>query len=992
MNARTLTRVLLAGVVLAGLAAGAAWAQNPTGTLTGRVTADGGPMPGVTVTVSSDALPGGARSVVTSGSGDYLVPFLPGGTYKVTFSLDGFHTLEAEVTISVAQSRQLDAELTAFTAVTGEIEVVGLSETVSADVAGAVTFTKSDLEKLPVARTIQSATLLSPGTANNGAFSDEQINISGQPSPENLFLINGVVANHNWFGNPLDLYIEDAMEETTTAVSGISAEYGRFTGGVVNMVTKSGGNQLSGSLRVNLTNESWEGETPLTISQEDTINQVYEATLGGYIVKDRLWFFLAGRDRGLDGTSEMVNGTPFPQSFDQQRYEGKLTWSPSVSHRVMGSYLKVDEENRGAAEQPILDGLALNGVQRPQEMYALNYTGTLTENFFLEVQYSKRKLTEQFVDQGIPVGDRIRGTIYYDLGTGAIANHPFFCSECDGLPYHYNNEDTFAKGSWFLSSENLGSHELVFGVDQFIDEVQENPVQSPSDTIIGNFLPPTYGPDNELYPAILPGAALFAYFPIPELRNLSDFKNNALFVNDTWRLRSNLSLNLGLRYEMNDGVDGLGNKTADNSAWSPRLGATWDIKGDGEWLINASVARYALNVGTRFATQGGGFASLYYIYLGDPINTDGASFCSPSTPEFCQSNVQETFETMFEWFDSVGGFNNTGLWALPPSWPSVNLEIPNLNSQYSDEVSIGVVKRLGNKGLIRADYVYRQGGDFFATRVDTTTGSVEWTGEIFPGGGEVTESFDRAVRYNENDKVSREYHGIHTQFQYRFSDRLSIGGAYTWSDLTGNFVGESALSGGSSTDVNVYPEYREESWNYPTGNLSQDQRHKFTGYLSWDILSGRRHNLNLAWLETFVTGTPYGAVGDTIVSPFVQNPGYQTPPDLNSYFFTARDAYRTDDVHSTDIALNYSFFIPAGSGNVELFLQPEITNLFNENAIVHPSTAILTPASGMEIFDPFTETPVEGVNWMKAPSFGQAINADSYQYPRTFRVSLGVRF
>jgi len=627
MNARAITRIVLACFVLAGCIAGSAWAQNPTGTLTGRVSADGGPMPGVAVTVSSDSLQGGSKTVVTSGSGDYLVPFLPGGDYNVVFTLDGFHTLEADVTISVAQTRQLDAELSSAAAMTGEIEVVASRDSVSANVEGAVTFTHRDLETLPVSRTIKSATLLSPGTANNGAVNDEQINISGQPSPENLFLINGVVANHNWFGNPLDLYIEDAMEETTTAVSGISAEYGRFTGGVVNMVTKSGGNQFSGSLRVNLTNESWEGKTPHTTFQEDELNQVYEATLGGFVVKDRLWFFLAARDRGLEGSSEMFNGTPFPQSFDQQRFEAKLTWSPSVNHRIMGSYLKVDEENFGDANDVILDDLALNGVQLPQEMLALNYTGTLTENFFLEAQYSERQLTQQFIDRGIAVGNRIEGTIYFDMGTGAIGNHPFFCSECDGLPFQYDNQDIFAKGSWFLSSESLGSHELVFGVDQFIDKVQENPVQSPSDTIIGNFVPPTYGPDNVLYPAILPGAALFAYFPIPELRDLSDFKNNAFFVNDTWRLRSNLSLNLGLRYEMNDGTDGLGNTTADNDAWSPRLGLTWDIKGDGDWLINANVARYAVNVGTRFATEGGGFATLYYLYADGPmLNFDGANF------------------------------------------------------------------------------------------------------------------------------------------------------------------------------------------------------------------------------------------------------------------------------------------------------------------------------------------------------------------------------
>ena len=104
--------------------------------------------------------------------------------------------------------------------------------------------------------------------------------------------------NDNIFGSTNNLYIEDGVEETQIFTSGISAEYGRFSGGVVNVVTKHGGNKLSGSFRDNLSNPSWSDETPFeTTERRDDLQQTFEATLGGPILKDRLWFFGAFRDQ-----------------------------------------------------------------------------------------------------------------------------------------------------------------------------------------------------------------------------------------------------------------------------------------------------------------------------------------------------------------------------------------------------------------------------------------------------------------------------------------------------------------------------------------------------------------------------------------------------------------------------------------------------------------------------------------------------------------------
>ncbi len=114
---------------------------------------------------------------------------------------------------------------------------------------------------------------------------------------------------------------------------------------MVNTVTKSGGNQFSGSFRANVTNDSWNGETPLTTAQVDENNYVYEATFGGYIVRDALWFFAAGRDRTLTGsgpdhhTRPAGGGHPLPDDqLERPAIEGKLTGSIGPNHRIMLSY------------------------------------------------------------------------------------------------------------------------------------------------------------------------------------------------------------------------------------------------------------------------------------------------------------------------------------------------------------------------------------------------------------------------------------------------------------------------------------------------------------------------------------------------------------------------------------------------------------------------------------------------------------------------------
>jgi hypothetical protein len=151
-------------------------------------------------------------------------------------------------------------------------------------------------------------------------------------------------------------------------------------------------------------------------------------------------------------------------------------------------------------------------------------------------------------------------------------------------------------------------------------------------------------------------------------------------------------------------------------------------------------------------------------------------------------------------------------------------------------------------------------------------------------------------------------------------------------------------------------------------------------------------SLAAAVLESYDSGLPYEAAGSIVLRDYVQNPGYADPPDRTIYFFTKPASSRTDDVTRTDLALTVTVQL---FRNVELFVRPDVLNLFNEKAVVAVDNAVLTALNAstlLQPFNPFTETPVRGVHYELPSSFGSPTGAADYQPPRTFRISTGVRF
>ena len=1014
--------------LLIGLAAAPLFAQMPTGTVSGHATDGKEPLPGVTVTATSPNLQG-TRSSVTNGNGDYILAFLPPGDYRVRFELQGFQTIETTVKVNAAQTQKVNATMPQAK-VAEEVTVTGAYETVQSSGTAATTYEKSLINKLPVAKNIQTAALLTAGVeANPGA--SNAVTIAGAVSYENLFMVNGVAIMDNVRGTPTTLYIEDAVQETTTSVADVSAEYGRFTGGVVNMLTKSGGNEFHGSYRDTLTSDKWTAISPLQTAQRSgTINQQHELTLGGFLWKDHIWFFGAFRELNTSGSAQTyVTNIPYSTGSNEKRYEGKVTISPTPNHRFVYDYLKIDHDDFGYGFNPagyaFFDLASTYTRQLPQDLTAVNYTGVLTDNFFVEGQYSEKHFT--FINSGSPYSDLERGTPIADLNNFGAA--PFYNSPIFGAisPEKRDNKDYLAKASWFLSTGSLGSHDVVLGYDQFEDLRTSNNYQSGSsyflyaDGEVG--LPGTMPtlPGGTPYPVFIPdsGSSYVFWAPIFQLSQGNDFKTESVFVNDKWRLNNNFSFNIGFRYDKNHGVNSQGVLTAKDSAVSPRLSATYDPTGDGTWQFNASYAKYVAGISNTsgdLSSAGGQPASLTYLYgtpasgIAPPAINTGAG-CDTTTGEGCLTPHQ-AIDAVFNWFNGLSQADKNSL-LVGANVPGLNVQIlGSLKSPNVNEYTIGAGVRLGNNGNIRADYVHRDYKDFY---IQGTTYNADGTPATV--NDQFGNTYDLSHITNTSSILTRKYDGVLISGTYRLSSAINIGGNYTWSTLKGNFNGENGGSGPVPGNTILYPEYKAFAQFNPSGYLSADQRNRLRIYGVWDILNTKHNRLSFSVMQSYLSAPNISAIGNISIQPYVTNPGYATPPSSVAYYFSSRGAYKLDDTYSTDIAFTYAFVLPAFGSDVQFFFEPRVTNIFNSHAVNYPSgvnTTVYTSRNaghGLTAFNPFTTKPIEcpqgdtaaqctalGANYQLATNFGQPLQPTTstvqgaYQLPRTIVLSLGVRF
>jgi hypothetical protein len=972
----------LTGFVVALILAigGTAWAQGTqTGTLSGTVTdQDGLVLPGVTVTVTSPALQG-ARSTVTDGNGVYTLPGLPSGDYSVRFELTGLRTVEARQQVSVGQPARVNATMQLAT-VSEVVEVTAEVPTLIQTVQGGANYEYQEIDKLASPRTIQGIAELAPGLSDNTPNLG-QVTISGAFAYDNQFMVDGVDVADNLFGNANNLFIEDALEEVQVLTSGISAEFGRFSGGVINAVTKSGSNTFSGSYRANPYKPSWTKRTPFEVESNTQrtgdVQWVHEATLGGPILRDRVWFFSAFRRQATETPAPLQDtGIANATSVENNRFEVKGTSTVAANHTFQGSYIRNHTNERRTSFAFSVDPSTVVERELPNDLWIASYRGVLGSRLFATAQVSRREFG--FRNTG-GTSTAIVDSPYITRGftTGVTATRHFNAPYFDSTdPEDRNNRQFAGSLSYFVTTRGTGSHDLKVGYENFTTSRVGGNSQSATGFVFATDYLVENGAivlDSNQRPIPIfragPGLSRLENW-LPTRGAQIDIETQSFYAHDRWAYNSNLTLDLGVRFEMNDSEASGDIVGVDTSRVVPRLGATYDLTGEGKYTVQATYAHYAGKYSeTQIAdnTDVGTPSLLLYEYRGP--NGQGRDFA----PGLDISN-----------YALIGG-----------NFPTANVFFDeNLKSPLTKEFTVSAGTAVGRRGAVKLTFQQRNVSDFIEDFIDDPNPA---TGHIPVVRNGVNFGTFNRVLYANSEGTEREYRALITQGNYRLRDRWTANAHWTLQLRNhGNFEGELANQPGISSTFGDYPEMLGER-NNPFGRINDFQRHKVRAWTTYglDLRGFGSVDSSLLWRFNSPQTFSFQAAGVPITpQQAARNPGYARPPTAQTLFFGERGVGEYEGSHQFDVAFTYQ--VPVFR-TLRPWLKFEVYNMLNDQSLVTFNTAVTANNAGARDENGLPTEFTRGSNFGRATAithFPRATNSPggTALYARTWLMSFGVRF
>jgi hypothetical protein len=802
-------------------------AQSQTGSIWGKVTDDqGAALPGAAVTIASPALMG-TQSFITTADGSYRFPSCPPGEYVAKVALEGFQVLERPgIIISVGSNVKVDFALQ-LSPVKEEVIVVANSPVVDVKSSKQTAVVTSDLiQNLPVARDVLNLSATAPSVIDGG---NAMISTHGATLQQSRYVLDGVDITDPMHGYRSTEIAFDAVDEVEMGLSGLGADIPKTAAGYINVVTKSGGNRFSGSITGVYTGEklfsSTMSETQLkAIGVGAPIFDKYSydtsLTLGGPIIKDKLWFFL--NPRYTDFTRG-TNFIPFTNAigtyygpYDQSRQEltglGKLTAqiTKKLKFMMMMHYYDVEDEPAPGWTGPrrtwtssaatLNDSFNLSSV--------LNYV--MDQDTFIEARlgYGKRTLLQQdFYERGKWELEPFAYDRYFGTTWGLLSWNE---------DHRRKNLDLNLALTRYQSDFLGADHEIKVGVDYTWWDVKTSHFSKyPYETYWYNNTPWEY---HDTSPYL---GAFYVTNEGPEWNSNSQLnlgQRYGLFVQDAINI-GRLTLNLGVRFDgthytrpeetrkgwVDVNNNGLANillpeifPTADTIApemkdlvvWNvlqPRIGLTFDLFGDGTTALKATYSRYAENL----------IASMMRgIHPFDPW-VGGVDFL---------------------WYDN----NQNGIRDLPPvddyfpiSIPKINIDPasltnwmdPNLRSPYTDELTAGIEREIIRDFKLELRGIYRDMKNI-PELIDTANplDGVMWIpytvtdpgndGKLGTGDEQQLTVFAMRKdapapnRYLTNiEELRRKYWGIEFVMFKRMSNNWQFSGSVTYSKTYGNIQG-----------------------------------------------------------------------------------------------------------------------------------------------------------------------------------------------------------
>jgi Carboxypeptidase regulatory-like domain/TonB dependent receptor len=807
-----------------------AMAQTSGASLAGTVTDEsGGALPGVTVTAMNNAT-GFSRSTITAADGTYHFPLLPAGTYDVTADLSGFASVTTQkVELNVASERQVDVILKQA-AVKEQITVIAQASLIETTPAIGTVVSQREIQNLPLnGRQFANLGSLAPGTqlsVNSDPTKPDQLTIAlnGGSGRNVNFLVDGGDNTDDTIGGALQNYNIEAVQEFTIQTQQYKAEYGRTTGGVLTVVTKSGTNEFRGSAyefyRDKSLNEKTEAERLSGGDKSPYSRDQYGASLGGPIIRDRAHFFVTG-ERTDRKTSYIIDtggiypdfdGDPVSTPFKDDLLTAKVTGDINAKQFLQVRYGYQKNSGKYGAGPVILPS-ALGTITNNYHSILAGHTWQVSSNKLNELIFQNSHFKNSIsADSNDP-------TLLYPSGVsvGQSINAPQ-----STVQHKRQYKDDF---SW---SANFGAmrHDFKAGIN-YIDE----PVLG-GDFSVG--LAGQYTLADDRVGAPVTDVTIFGGF----FGDKTPVKQYNYYFQDDINVNKHLTLNVGLRYDLWKGFDldqrtnpiwqtlstqtkyneaylrdfqgGKGGQLDDDTNnWGPRLGFTWDMRGDGKSIIRGGAGRYFdfpyTNATILFpaAAVQSDYGVIYNHHDGAGIKNANGSFYQPGQP-------------------------------LPPNQlaaadvpPPNEIASPTLATPYSDQVSIGYSWQVNPWLGLNIDASHIEYRDipyrFRANPIDPSTGA-----RRFP-------AFGSFRMWYGNGKAR--YNGLNLSGHARLGEKFEMQGFYTISAATGN-----VLAGADEfrlTAADYQPDFRavrDQTVNpynpqcTPTcfGPLNTDARHRVT--------------------------------------------------------------------------------------------------------------------------------------------------------------------
>ncbi len=963
---RPILFLTLAVIVVAGLLP----AQAPTGKIVGKVVdQEGLPLPGVSVEATGVRLIGKATTI-TDGQGGYRLLALPPGTYTIVYSLTGFQTVtRKDIILELEKTVTLDISLTPGR-LEAEVTVIGQSPLIDVkSTARGTTLNKQVFATLPKGRNFDSLLSIVPGISRETLLAGTSID--GASGAENMYFVDGINTNDLRNGISAQSVNYDFVEEVQFKSSGYNAEYGGSLGGVVNVLTRSGGNEFHGEVLAYYQDEKMVGRRQDTLNFNNANNaraayyawKDYEGqdtwhnieagfNLGGYIIKDRLWFFGSVIpnynvvNRTLDYSVQNVNLLRNIQTKQTTwNAQAKISAQVFKNLRVSASYVNGLNIVRGP-------GLRFNAGEVPTGLPAmpLSWNASQTTNYdalgFNYPNMSASVTADLVVSNNLLVN--IRGGYFMAdqnnqlPGPESTPRYVFqmeqpysYASTTNDLPQwpeipaalrHGSNWSSYPLAGLTETKKNLqekynlnfdmsyylnlaGEHSLKAGV-QFIRQGENVDAAAVNPMIYlawdQNFS--AYGTDY--------GRGRYGWYGV---RNNADagpygslykaFSNQwAIYVQDSWTIANKLTINAGVRTESeyipNYSSDPLyaAYKKPVNFGFSdkisPRVGFIYDVFGNSSLKVFGSFAIYQDVMKLNMAANAlGGFKwrSAYY---------------SLDTYDFTQIGVN-------------GYYPGTLYTILDHRSPVFDTIDQNMKPFTQREISLGADKKLNDNLSFSVRVVNKS----VLWAIEDCGVYVPGQGEVYyycnPGGSFINQKYAESIAAGlmqpgtpNMPKAKREYWGLNIGIDKRLSDHWLFGFSYTLSSLKGNYSGLASSDEAGRNSPNGERAFDlwhfcfDKNLNPIDGVLPTDRPHFFKLYGSYVFPFG----LTVGTVMQAMSGVPMTEVWN------VDGPGY--------FPYNRANLGRTHFLFQTDFYAEYSLKL----GRHSVLLSANITNLFNSQS------------------------------------------------------------